>query len=125
MSNSDDRIFQIAQVPDSPGTYFNPKTEVLIVVDDSASLDQGAFEGPYARAEWVKVSEEVPIDESARDRALESFETDFHPGASHAPDAEEDDIVLGDDDEEEALDEDDFDEEDVIDPNAADEQDGL
>ncbi|MFN2612776.1 MAG: hypothetical protein ABR536_05350 [Solirubrobacterales bacterium] len=119
MSDPDDRIFEIGQVPDAPGTYFNPKTEVLIVVDDSASVDQGAFEGPYARAPWVRVSDEVPIDESARDEALESFETEFHPGASHAPVAEEDDDAVDDEDEDE-LDEEDFDEEDVIDPNAAD-----
>jgi hypothetical protein len=125
MSEADDRIFEIAQVPDAPGTYFNPKTEVLIVVDDTASVDQGAFEGPYARAEWVRVSEEVPIDESARDEALEAFETDFHPGASHAPEADEDDDPPIGADEEDELDEEDFDEEDVIDPNVADELDEL
>lgn len=125
MSDSDERIFEIGQVPDTPGTYFNPKTEVLIVVDDSASVDQGAFAGPYARAEWVRVSDEVPIDESARDEALESFETEFHPGASHAPEAEEDDEALDDEEGEDKLDEDDFDEEDVIDPNAADDLEEL
>lgn len=125
MSEADDRIFEIAQVPDAPGTYFNPKTEVLIVVDDSTSVDQGAFEGPYARAEWVRISDEVPIDESARDEALESFETEFHPGASHAPVADEDDDPRVDAEEEDELDEDDFDEQDVIDPNAADEVDEL
>lgn len=123
MSNSDDRIFELGHVPDTPGTYYNPKTEVLIVVDDSASVDQGAFEGPYARAEWVRVSDEVPIDESARDEALETFETEFHPGASHAPAAEEDDDAADEIDDE--LDEEDFDEEDVIDPNAADEVEEL
>jgi len=61
-----------------------------------------------------------------RDEALEEFETTFHPGASHAPEADEDDVDL-DDEEEETLDEEDFDEEDVIDPNepAAGEEDGL
>ncbi len=113
---ADDRIFSISEVPDSPGTYFNPKTEVLIVVDDSASIDQSAFEGPLRRAEWVRVSDEVPIDENARDEALEEFETSYHPGASHAPTADEDDDPDADE-EEEKLGDDDFDEEDVIDPN--------
>jgi hypothetical protein len=121
MSDAEDRIFKISEVPDSPGTYFNPKTEVLIVVDDSATIDQDVFEGPYARAEWVRVADEVPIDESARDEALESFETDYHPGASSAPDAEEDDR----EDVEEKLGEDDFDDEDVLDPNVDDDDDDV
>ena len=67
-----------------PGTYFNPQTEVVVVVDDSASLDQEVFnnlEG-YEGAEWVRVSDEVPVDEDGRDRALESFETRNQPGAT-------------------------------------------
>ncbi len=119
MSAADDRIFEIGQVPDSPGTYFNPKTEVLIVVDDSASIDQDVFGGALRRAEWVKVSEEVPVDESARDEALEDFETNYHPGASHALEADADEpAAVDDEEEEETLGEDDFDEEDVIDPNS-------
>ena len=60
-----------------PGTYFNPQTEVVVVVDDSASPDQEVFnnlEG-HEGAEWVRVSDEVPVDEDGRDRALESFQT--------------------------------------------------
>jgi hypothetical protein len=118
---ADDRIFELAQVPDTPGTYFNPKTEVLIVVDDSASIDQDAFEGKLRGAEWVKVSDEVPVDESARDEALEEFETTYHPGASHAPTADEDDDETIDAEaDDDVLGEDDFDEEDVIDPNDPD-----
>ena len=64
-----------------PGTYFNPQTEVLMVVDDSTSLDQEvfnmeAFEGVH----WVRISDEVPIDEPRRDELLESFQTHYHPG---------------------------------------------
>jgi hypothetical protein len=92
-SDAPNRIFDLADLPDSPGTYFNPKTEVLVVVDDSATIDQDVFAGgPYRRAAWVKVSDEVPVDESARDEALERFETDFHPGATGAPPTDDEDL---------------------------------
>jgi hypothetical protein len=65
-----------------PGTYFNPQTEVVVIVDDSTSLDQGVFNmESYEGAEWVRVSDEVPVDEEARDELLESFQTHYHPGA--------------------------------------------
>ena len=98
-SDASNRIFDLEDIPDSPGTYFNPKTEVLVVVDDSATIDQDVFQsGPYRRAAWVKVSDEVPVDESGRDELLEQFETDFHPGATGAP-------VLDDEDTDEDIDE--------------------
>ena len=65
-----------------PGTYFNPQTEVVLIVDDSTALDQGVFNmEAYEGAEWVRVSDEVPVDEEARDELLESFQTHYHPGA--------------------------------------------
>ncbi len=65
-----------------PGTYFNPQTEVLVVVDDSASLDQSVFNlEEYEGADWVRVSDEVPVDEERRDEVLEEFQTHYHPGA--------------------------------------------
>jgi hypothetical protein len=66
-----------------PGTYFNPQTEVLVVVDDSTSLDQEVFNmEDYEGADWVRISEEVPVDEDGRDRLLEAFQTHYHPGSS-------------------------------------------
>jgi hypothetical protein len=65
-----------------PGTYFNPQTEVVMVVDDSASIDQEVFNmEAYEGADWVRVSDDVPIDEEARDAALVTFQTHYHPGA--------------------------------------------
>jgi hypothetical protein len=88
--------FTLADQPESPGTYFNPKTEVLVVVDDSATIYHDVFaSGPYRSAPWVKVSDEVPVDESGRDELLEKFETDFHPGATGAPVT--DDVEVEDD----------------------------
>jgi hypothetical protein len=66
-----------------PGTYFNPQTEVLVVVDDSTSLDQEVFNfEDYEGADWVRISDDVPVDEDRRDRALEQFQTHYHPGSS-------------------------------------------
>ena len=68
-----------------PGTYFNPQTEVLVVVDDSTSLDQEVFNmEAYEGADWVRISDEVPVDEDHRDRLLEHFQTHYHPGADAA-----------------------------------------
>ena len=66
-----------------PGTYFNPQTEVLLVVDDSTSIDQEVFNmEAYEGADWVRISDEVPVDEEQRDRLLEEFQTHYHPGSS-------------------------------------------
>ena len=66
-----------------PGTYFNPQTEVVVVVDDSVSIDQEIFNmEAYEGADWVRISDEVPVDEERRDEVLEDFQTHYHPGAS-------------------------------------------
>jgi hypothetical protein len=76
MATSGDNLYEVEEMLNQPGTYFNPQSEVVVVVDDSASIDQEVFnnlEG-YEGAEWVRVSDDVPVDEDGRDRALESFE---------------------------------------------------
>ena len=59
-----------------PGTYFNPHTEVVVIVDDSASIDQGLLnlEGHDGDA-WIRLSELAPVDEQALEEALEEFQT--------------------------------------------------
>jgi uncharacterized protein (DUF952 family) len=82
-SDARDRVMELAQLADVPGTYFNPQTEVVVVVDDSASLDQEVFNmEAYEGADWVRISDEVPVDEDSRDRVLESFQTSYHPGST-------------------------------------------
>lgn len=67
--------YQIAELLDRPGTYLNPQTEVVVIVDDSASIDQDVFNlEEFEGAEWVLVSDQVPIDESRRDQLLEQFQ---------------------------------------------------
>src|ERR1700681_1794665 len=75
-----------------PGTYFNPQTEVLIVVDDSPELDAEIFDmEEFEGADWVLISDESPIDEHRRDELLERCQVAHHPGARIAEPEEEDD----------------------------------
>jgi hypothetical protein len=79
---AENNLYEVEELLNQPGTYFNPQTEVLVVVDDSTSLDQEVFNmEAYEGAEWVRVSDEVPVDEDRRDQALEAFQTSYHPGS--------------------------------------------
>jgi hypothetical protein len=79
---SEENLYEVDELLVQPGTYFNPQTEVVIVVDDSASLDQEVFNmEAYEGADWVRISEETPIDEDGRDRILQAFQTHYHPGS--------------------------------------------
>jgi hypothetical protein len=81
-SDAESRVMELEEITDVPGTYFNPQTEVLIVVDDSASIDQEVFNmEAYEGADWVRISDDVPVDEQQRDRLLEEFQTHYHPGS--------------------------------------------
>ena len=76
----EEHITEVEEMLVRPGTYFNPQTEVLVVVDDSASIDQTIFNmEAYEGAEWVHISDEVPTDEERRDDLLLDFQTRFHP----------------------------------------------
>lgn len=89
MAATEENLYEVEEMLNQPGTYFNPQSEVVVIVDDSASIDQEVFnnlEG-YEGAEWVRVSDDVPVDEDGRDSALEAFETRNQPGASLAEDA--------------------------------------
>jgi len=68
-----------------PGTYFNPQTEVLVIVDDSSSMDSEIFNmEEFEGADWVLISDDIPVDESQRDAMLESFQATFHGGDGRA-----------------------------------------
>jgi hypothetical protein len=82
-SDAESRVMELQEIADVPGTYFNPQTEVLVVVDDSASIDQEVFNmEAYEGADWVRISDEVPVDEEKRDKLLEEFQTHYHPGST-------------------------------------------
>jgi hypothetical protein len=71
------------EIINRPGVYFNPQTEVLIVVDDSAELDGEIFNmEEFEGADWVTISDEVPLDEHRRDELLEAFQVHYSPGSA-------------------------------------------
>jgi hypothetical protein len=77
-----ENLYEVEDLLVQPGTYFNPQTEVVVVVDDSTSLDQEVFNmGEYEGADWVRISDDVPVDEDRRDQLLEAFQTHYHPGS--------------------------------------------
>lgn len=78
-----DEIVELDELVVRPGTYFNPQTEVVVIVDDSTSIDQEVFNmEAYEGADWVRVSDDVPVDEDALERTLEEFQTHYHPGSA-------------------------------------------
>jgi hypothetical protein len=85
------RRFELDDILNRPGTYFNPDTEVLIVVDDATAVDSEIFEEGGNGGEWVLIGDDVPLDERRRDELIERFEVRHHPGATGAIAASEDD----------------------------------
>lgn len=86
---ADPRRFELEELVNRPGTYFNPQTEVLVVVDDSPELDAEIFHmEEFEGAEWVLISDETPVDEDRRDQQLEAFQT-RHAGAGLGADPDE------------------------------------
>ncbi|PZR67758.1 MAG: hypothetical protein DLM63_05580 [Solirubrobacterales bacterium] len=101
---ADLRRFDLDELLVRPGTYFNPQTEVLVVVDDSPELGDEVFNmEEYEGADWVLISDEMPLDEPRRDELLESFQVRYHPGSAASiegnGDDEPDDELAADDQE--------------------------
>jgi hypothetical protein len=77
------RVVELEDLLVRPGTYFNPQTEVVIIVDDSVSTDQEIFDmEAYEGADWVAISDDVPVDSDRMDAAFDSFQTTYHAGAA-------------------------------------------
>jgi hypothetical protein len=98
------RTFELDELTIRPGTYFNPQTEVLLVVDDSPELDHEIFNmEEFEGDEWVLVSDDSPIDEHRRDELIERFQVAYHPGGEHSiegdADEDEEDTLEADDQE--------------------------
>ena len=95
----------LEEIVTRPGVYFNPQTEVLIVVDDSAELDGEIFNmEDYEGSDWVTISDEVPLDEDRRDELLLAFQTTYHPGDARSVSATAGELEDEADDEEEEQD---------------------
>jgi hypothetical protein len=69
------RQFDFEDIVNRPGTYFNPQTEVLVVIDDSPDVDTEIFNmEDFEGADWVLISDEVPIDSDSRDELMQAFQ---------------------------------------------------
>jgi hypothetical protein len=101
---ADSRKFELDELLVRPGTYFNPQTEVLVIVDDSPSLDTEIFNmEQFEGADWVLIADDTPLDEPARDELLERFQVRYHPGTANSiteDDVEDDEDPLEEDDQE-------------------------
>src|SRR3954449_9923756 len=70
------RRFDVDELLTRPGTYFNPETEIVIVVDDSAHVDLELIEEEDDDvAEWILLGDAPAVDEHKRDELVETFET--------------------------------------------------
>lgn len=96
---ADLRRFDLDDILHRPGTYVNPQTEVVIVVDDTATVDAELLGGGDA---WILVSDEVPLDEHTRDEMIEKLELRARRSGSAVAD---DDLDVDDDEEVEEVDE--------------------
>jgi hypothetical protein len=99
------RRLDLEELATRPGTYFNPETEILIVVDDS-NHPGAELADDVDDAEWILVGDEVPIDEAQRDELLERLEVTAVRASQ--PDAEDDEVVEDEDELEPDPDPDDF-----------------
>ena len=62
------RRYELEDLLTRPGTYFNPSTEVLVIVDDSSHIDNEIWsDEEFEGDDWVQVSDDTPIDDAARD----------------------------------------------------------
>jgi hypothetical protein len=76
------RQFDLEDIVNRPGMYFNPQTEVLVVVDDSPEVDTEIFNlESFEGADWVLISDELPVDENARDELMQAFQVRHGAGA--------------------------------------------
>jgi hypothetical protein len=97
------RRFQLDELTLRPGTYFNPQTEILIVVDDSPEIAHEIFDADeFDGVDWVLIAEDLPLDEHRRDELIEGFQVTHQPGAEPLSgddlaedDEEEDDELEG------------------------------
>ena len=89
------RTFELDEIVNRPGTYFNPQTDVVIIVDDTVDVDTEIFNmEDFEGADWVLLGDEAPVDEAKRDALIESFQVTQRPATDDlhedVPDEEDD-----------------------------------
>ena len=81
---ADARKFELDELVNRPGTYFNPQTEVLVVVDDSPELDSEIFNmEEFEGADWVLISDEIARRGKPPRRAAGALPGSLPPGLDH------------------------------------------
>ena len=86
---ADPRQFELDELANRPGTYFNPQTDVVIIVDDTVDVDTEIFNmEDFEGAEWVLLADDAPVDEARRDALIEQFQVTQRPASDR--DANED-----------------------------------
>jgi hypothetical protein len=107
MTDIETRIIEVEDMLLRPGTYFNPQTEIVVVVDDSSSIDQEIFNmEEYEGSDWVRISDDAPVDEDNLDATLEKFQTHYSPGTAVSEAAAEQGDGTEDEDEAASLEQD-------------------
>jgi hypothetical protein len=92
---ADPRTFELDELVNRPGTYFNPQTDVLIIVDDTVDVDTEIFNMEDVEgADWVLLGDDAPVDEARRDALIERFQVTQRPATDDVgedvPDEEDD-----------------------------------
>src|SRR4051794_12939369 len=99
---ANDRQYELEELVNRPGTYFNPQTEVMVVVDDSPSLDTEIFNlEEFEGADWILISDDLPVDEAQGDELMETFQARNHGGGGRAVGADPEPAEPIDEEEEE------------------------
>jgi hypothetical protein len=90
---ADPRTFELDELVNRPGTYFNPQTDVVIIVDDTVDVDTEIFNMEELEgADWVLIADEAPVDESRRDALIEQFQVTQRPAGELPPDEDYDEV---------------------------------
>ena len=77
---ADPRTFELDELVNRPGTYFNPQTDVVMIVDDTVDVDTEIFNMEELEgADWVLIADEAPVDEARRDALIEQFQVSQRP----------------------------------------------
>ena len=102
-SDIDSRTVDVDEMLVRPGTYFNPQTEIVVIVDDSTSIDQEifnmeAYEGVRLGEDLRRRSPSTRTASTRRSRSSRPIITRGTAGAVSATALEQGD---GTDDEEE------------------------
>ena len=81
---ADPRTFELDELVNRPGMYFNPQTDVVIIVDDTVDVDTEIFNMEAVEgADWVLIADEAPVDEARRDALIESFQVTQRPAGEN------------------------------------------